>query len=49
MMAMDAATRNSREMIDELTLKMNRIRQASITTELIEVVTGADALSDSDH
>ena len=49
MTAMDAATRNSREMIDELTLKMNRIRQASITTELIEVVSGADALGDSDH
>ena len=49
MTAMDAATRNSREMIDELTLKMNRIRQASITTELIEVVSGADALRDSDH
>ncbi len=49
MTAMDAATRNAREMIDSLTLKMNRIRQASITTELIEVVSGADALSDSDH
>ncbi len=49
MTAMDAATRNAREMIDSLTLKMNRIRQASITTELIEVVSGADALGDSDH
>ena len=49
MTAMDAATRNAKEMIDSLTLKMNRIRQASITTELIEVVSGADALSDSDH
>ena len=49
MTAMDAATRNAKEMIDGLTLKMNRIRQASITTELIEVVSGADALGDSDH
>ena len=49
MTAMDAATRNAKEMIDSLTLKMNRIRQASITTELIEVVSGADALGDSDH
>jgi len=44
MTAMDAATRNASEMIDELTLKYNRARQAAITTELIEVVTGADAL-----
>jgi len=44
MTAMDAATKNSREMIDQLTLDYNRARQAAITTELIEVVTGADAL-----
>lgn len=44
MTAMDAATKNATEMIDELTLKYNRARQAAITTELIEVVTGADAL-----
>lgn len=44
MTAMDSATRNAREMIERLTLQMNRIRQASITTELIEVVSGADAL-----
>lgn len=44
MTAMDAATKNASEMIDELTLKYNRARQAAITTELIEVVTGADAL-----
>ncbi len=49
MTAMDAATRNAREMIDSLTLKMNRLRQASITTELIEVVSGADALGDTEH
>jgi F-type H+-transporting ATPase subunit gamma len=44
MTAMDAATRNAKEMIDKLTLTMNRIRQASITTEIIEIVSGADAL-----
>ncbi len=44
MTAMDSATRNAKEMIDKLTLHMNRMRQASITTELIEVVSGADAL-----
>ncbi len=44
MTAMDAATKNSKEMIDNLTLEYNRARQAAITTELIEVVTGADAL-----
>ncbi len=49
MTAMDAATRNAREMIDSLTLKMNRLRQASITTELIEVVSGADALGDNEQ
>jgi F-type H+-transporting ATPase subunit gamma len=45
MTAMDSATRNAEEMIDSLTLKMNRARQASITKELLEVVAGADALS----
>ncbi len=44
MTAMDSATRNAKEMIANLTLKMNRIRQASITTEIIEIVSGADAL-----
>ena len=44
MTAMDSATRNAKEMIEKLTLHMNRMRQASITTELIEVVSGADAL-----
>ena len=44
MTAMDSATKNAKEVIDKLTLHMNRIRQASITTELIEVVSGADAL-----
>ena len=44
MTAMDAATKNAAEMIDALTLKYNRARQAAITTELIEVVSGANAL-----
>lgn len=44
MTAMDAATRNAREVIDRLTLNMNRMRQASITTEIIEIVSGAEAL-----
>ena len=44
MSAMDAATKNAGELIDKLTLQMNRIRQAAITREIIEVVSGADAL-----
>ena len=44
MTAMDAATKNSAEMIDQLTLYMNKVRQASITREIIEVVSGAEAL-----
>jgi F-type H+-transporting ATPase subunit gamma len=44
MTAMDAATRNSAEMIEGLTLTMNKIRQAAITREIIEVVSGAQAL-----
>lgn len=43
MAAMDAATRNAGEMIDDLTLHLNRVRQAAITKELIEVVSGAGA------
>ena len=45
MTAMDNASRNAEEMIGTLTLQMNRVRQASITTELLEVVAGADALA----
>jgi F-type H+-transporting ATPase subunit gamma len=41
MTAMDSATRNARELIDKLTLQMNKIRQAAITKELIEIVSGA--------
>ncbi len=44
MTAMDAATRNSADMIDALTLYMNKVRQAAITREIIEVVSGAQAL-----
>ena len=44
MTAMDAATKNAGELIESLTLTMNRARQASITTEIIEVVSGAEAL-----
>ena len=44
MSAMDAATRNAGEMIDKLTLQYNRQRQANITKELIEIISGAEAL-----
>ncbi len=44
MTAMDAATRNAGEVIDKLTLQYNRARQNAITTELIEVISGAEAL-----
>ena len=43
MTAMDAATRNSADMIDGLTLTMNKVRQAAITREIIEVVSGSQA------
>ena len=41
MTAMDAATNNASELIDRLTLHMNKVRQAAITKEIIEVVSGA--------
>ena len=44
MTAMDNATRNAGEMIDSLSLKYNRQRQAMITKELIEIISGAEAL-----
>jgi F-type H+-transporting ATPase subunit gamma len=44
MAAMDTASRNAGEMIESLTLNMNRVRQAAITREIIEVVSGAGAL-----
>ena len=44
MTAMDAATNNAGDMIDAYTLQMNRVRQAAITKEIIEIVSGAAAL-----
>jgi F-type H+-transporting ATPase subunit gamma len=44
MAAMDNATRNAGEMIDKLTIDFNRSRQAAITNELIEIISGAEAL-----
>ncbi len=44
MTAMDTATKNSADMIASLTLYMNKVRQAAITREIIEVVSGAEAL-----
>jgi F-type H+-transporting ATPase subunit gamma len=44
MTAMDSATRNAGDMIKRLTLQMNRSRQASITKELIEIISGAEAV-----
>ena len=44
MAAMDNATRNAGDMIDKLTLTFNRTRQAQITSELIEIISGAEAL-----
>lgn len=45
MQAMDSATSNAEEMIDDLTLKYNRARQGSITQELTEIIAGAEAIS----
>ncbi len=44
MTAMESATNNAADMIERITLNMNRIRQASITKEIIEIVSGAAAL-----
>lgn len=44
MTAMDNATRNAKELVDKLTIQLNRSRQAVITTELIEIISGAEAL-----
>ena len=44
MTAMDSATRNAREMVDRLTLYMNKVRQAGITREIIEIVAGAGSV-----
>lgn len=45
MMAMDNATKNAEDLIEDLTLKLNKIRQASITKELLEIITAVDALA----
>jgi F-type H+-transporting ATPase subunit gamma len=44
MNAMENATKNAGEMIKKLTLKYNRTRQANITKELIEIISGAEAI-----
>ena len=44
MTAMDSASRNAGDVIKKLTLQMNRSRQASITKELIEIISGAEAI-----
>ena len=46
MMAMDSATTNASDMIGRLTLQMNRVRQAAITKELMEIIGGAEALKE---
>jgi len=46
MTAMDAATRNAKDMIGRLSLQYNRARQAAITKELMEIIGGAEALKD---
>jgi F-type H+-transporting ATPase subunit gamma len=42
MTAMEAATKNAGEVIEALTMTMNKVRQAAITTEIIEIVSGAN-------
>ena len=44
MQAMDSATSNAEDMISDLSLKFNRARQASITQELTEIISGANAI-----
>ncbi|MDP7529880.1 MAG: FoF1 ATP synthase subunit gamma, partial [Candidatus Marinimicrobia bacterium] len=44
MLAMENATENAQDMIKELTLEFNKARQAAITTEMLEIVSGAEAL-----
>ena len=44
MAAMDSATKNAQELIRKYTLRRNRLRQANITKELIEIISGAEAL-----
>jgi len=49
MVAMKAATDSASDMIDTLTRQYNRVRQTAITTSILEVVSGAEALADSEH
>ena len=44
MQAMDNATKNAKEKVDSLTVEFNKARQAAITTELIEIISGVEAL-----
>ncbi len=46
MIAMDNATENAKEIIKELKLEFNKARQAAITTEMLEIVSGAEALKE---
>jgi F-type H+-transporting ATPase subunit gamma len=46
MMAMDNATNNAEDLIQDLTLELNKIRQASITKELLEIMTAVEALAE---
>jgi F-type H+-transporting ATPase subunit gamma len=48
MMAMDNATQNAKELIEDLVLQLNKIRQAGITKELLEIMTAVEALSQKD-
>jgi F-type H+-transporting ATPase subunit gamma len=48
MMAMDNATKNAKELIDDLILQLNKIRQAGITKELLEIMTAVEALRQKD-
>ncbi len=45
MIAMDNATKNAEDLVSDLTLVLNKIRQASITTELLEIMTAVEALA----
>ena len=44
MQAMEAATKNAKEKVDSLTVEYNKARQAAITTELIEIISGVESL-----
>jgi len=47
MQSMESSSKNASEMLSKLTLLYNRTRQAAITTELIEIISGASALEDA--